>query len=436
MIRAKIDFSAVQGKIKPLHGVNNAPEPDCEQGYRDVLARAGIPYVRLHDMGGHYGAARYVDVANVFPDFDKDPTDPESYDFAFTDWLIADLYRQGCEVVYRLGCSIECQHFIKPRNIIPPRDNLKWAQICEGIIRHYNEGWADGYRYGIRYWEIWNEPDNTPDIKDNPMWKGTPEQFFSLYEVASLYLKQRFPTLMIGGYASCGFYAVLGGYVKAANSSERTEHFVDFFHGFLSHIAQKGCPLDFFSWHSYADAASNEVFAAYAQKTLEQYGFAHTEMHLNEWNVGRDLRATTMDMALIAQMMCRMHGTAVQVMNYYDAQTGSSYAGVYDANKRGVAPAYYSFVYYDRLYRLGGHARVESEYRDLLAATDGTKGAMLLCNPTDREQTVNLSWTGLSGTARLHLTAADCSQSMHVLGCGSRVEFVLPAACAVLLTVE
>ena len=436
MKHLKIDFSQPIGQIKPLHGVNNAPEPDCEQGYRDVLAKAGIPFVRLHDMGGHYAAARYVDIANVFPDFDKDPADPASYDFAFTDWLIADLYRQGCEVVYRLGCSIEPEHFIKPRNIIPPRDNLKWARICEGIIRHYNEGWADGYHFGIRYWEIWNEPDNTPDIKDNPMWKGTPEQFYALYETASIYLKQRFPDLMIGGYGSCGFYAILGGYVKAANSSERTEHFVDFFHGFLQHIKDKGCPLDFFSWHSYADCESNVAFAQYARKTLDEYGFTGTEMHLNEWNVGRDIRATTLDMAMIAQMMCRMHTVDVRVMNYYDAQTWSTYAGVYDANKRTVAPAYYSFVYYNHLYRLGSCVAMEGDCANALAATNGSRGAVLIANTDADECALDLDWTGICGTASMHVTKADCTQDVQTLDGDGHVQITLPAQSAVLVTIE
>lgn len=432
----QIDFSSIQGKIKPLHGVNNAPEPDCEEGYRDVLAKAGIPFVRLHDMGGHYAAARYVDIANVFPDFEKDPADPASYDFAFTDWLIADLYRQGCEVVYRLGCSIEPEYFVKPRNIIPPTDNLKWARICEGIIRHYNEGWANGFHFGIRYWEIWNEPDNTPDPMDSPMWRGTPEQFYALYETASIYLKQRFPDLMIGGYGSCGFYAILGGYVKAANSSERTEHFVDFFHGFLQHIKEKGCPLDFFSWHSYADAQSNVAFAAYARKTLDEYGYTHTEMHLNEWNPGRDVRGTTQDLANISQMLCRMHPTALQVMNYYDAQPWSTYAGVYDANKRGVAPAYYAFVYYNSLYRLGNSVAMKGDCADALAATDGKCGAVLLSNPAAQEQQITLSWEGLAGKATLHLTMPDCAQAEQPLEGERRVQFTLPAQSAVLLTVE
>ena len=435
MVNASVDFSKVSGRIKPLHGVNNAPEPDCEASYRDVLTRAGIPFVRLHDMGGHYAAARYVDIANVFPDFDKDPTDPASYDFAFTDWLIADIYRQGSEVVYRLGCSIEPEHFIKPRNIYPPADNLKWARICEGIIRHYNEGWANGFHFGIRYWEIWNEPDNTPDVRDNPMWKGSPEQYYALYEVASTYLKQLFPDLMIGGYASCGFYAVLGGYVKAANSSERTEYFIDFFHGFLAHIRAKHCPLDFFSWHSYADAASNVIFAEYARKTLDEYGYDKTEMHLNEWNPGRDVRGTTQDMALIAQMLCRMHTTDVRVMNYYDAQPWSTYAGVYDGNKRTVAPAYYALVYYNALYRLGGCAAVSGECADLLAATDGITGAVLLSNTGAQDREMTLTLGGITGKVTLHQTAADCTQTATELGDAPNVTLTVPAQSAVLLTV-
>ena len=27
------------------------------------------------------------------------------------------------------------------------------------VIKHYNSGWANGYHYNIKYWEIWNEPD-------------------------------------------------------------------------------------------------------------------------------------------------------------------------------------------------------------------------------------------------------------------------------------
>ena len=44
------------------------------------------------------------------------------------------------------------------------------------VVMHYNKGWANGFHYGIRYWEIWNEPDFMP------FWGGTPEEFRELYK--------------------------------------------------------------------------------------------------------------------------------------------------------------------------------------------------------------------------------------------------------------
>ena len=101
--------------------------------------------------------------------------------------------------MYRLGVTIEWGS--KKYSCNPPQDFAKWARICEHIIMHYNKGWANGFEYGIDYWEIWNEPENPP------MWTGTKEQFLELYKVSSKYLKEKFPEIKIGGYGSCGFYA-------------------------------------------------------------------------------------------------------------------------------------------------------------------------------------------------------------------------------------
>ena len=39
---------------------------------------------------------------------------------------------------------------------------------------HHNEGWADGFNYGIEYWEIWNEPDfDKDDASNKRTWGGT-----------------------------------------------------------------------------------------------------------------------------------------------------------------------------------------------------------------------------------------------------------------------
>ena len=147
-----IDFSRCEGPVKPLHGINNSPVK--YSGSLPELKDAGIPYVRLHDTGGPFGGTYLVDVPNVFPDFSADPSDPASYDFSYTDAYFKVLCASGLEIFYRLGVTIENHYWIKPKRINPPADFGKWAEICCGIVRHYNCGWADGFKYGIKYWEI------------------------------------------------------------------------------------------------------------------------------------------------------------------------------------------------------------------------------------------------------------------------------------------
>ena len=122
-----------------MHGVGQPPQPANNALYH-YLTEAGIPYSRLHDVGGWMGGGLYVDIPNVFRDFDADENDPESYDFAFTDQLIRFLINAKCEPYFRLGVTIENQHMLKAYRIFPPKDNAKWARICEKVIAHYIDG--------------------------------------------------------------------------------------------------------------------------------------------------------------------------------------------------------------------------------------------------------------------------------------------------------
>ena len=122
----------------------------------------------------------------VFPNPNADPALPESYDFRLTDEYIEAVRKTGAEPIYRLGESIE--HTSVKRYVHPPADMEKWAAVCLGIIRHYNEGWADGFHHNIRYWEIWNEPENRP-----VMWSGTDDDYLRLYRIAATAIKKRVP---------------------------------------------------------------------------------------------------------------------------------------------------------------------------------------------------------------------------------------------------
>ena len=139
----KVDFDERVGAVKPVNGVGQPPVLGYTGfGMFRYLKEAGIPYSRLHDVGGAYGKNIFVDVPNLFRNFDADETDPANYDFAFTDLLLANLVENGVEPYFRLGVSIENRADIRAYRVLPPKDSAKWARICEHIIRHYTEGWG------------------------------------------------------------------------------------------------------------------------------------------------------------------------------------------------------------------------------------------------------------------------------------------------------
>ena len=187
----KFDTTKGKGRFKILNATNGGPwhkrhASDQRRSNMADYKAARIPYSRNHDSGvvAIYGGPFSHDITRIFPNFDADVNDPASYDFACTDESILCTLDAGTETFFRLGQTIE--HQIKKHGTLPPKDFNKWAEICEHIILHYNYGWADGFELGIKYWEIWNEPDLDPDDStDKKTWGGTQAQFFDLNEITA-----------------------------------------------------------------------------------------------------------------------------------------------------------------------------------------------------------------------------------------------------------
>ena len=51
-VTAEVDFTEPVGRIKPLHGVNNAPMRIPEGSTQWEFKEAGIPFMRTHDTAG------------------------------------------------------------------------------------------------------------------------------------------------------------------------------------------------------------------------------------------------------------------------------------------------------------------------------------------------------------------------------------------------
>ena len=137
--RIAIDFAKSIGPVKPVHSTGQGPmlsgkAPDFSM-FR-YFKEAGVPYARLHDVGGRFGGGLYVDIPNLFRDFDADENDPASYDFTFTDLYLNALVANGVEPYFRLGVTIEnYAGSVGPAyRIFPPKDFAKWARMSRAAV--------------------------------------------------------------------------------------------------------------------------------------------------------------------------------------------------------------------------------------------------------------------------------------------------------------
>lgn len=376
-----VDFNQVSGVIKPMNAVNNGPYGSevRKTGNFSDYKELHIPFARLHDAAffADYGGEWSVDVHRIFRDFSADENDEKSYEFEPTDEYLKTIRAAGTEVFYRLGATIEHK---KKCGTYPPSDFLKWAKICEHIILHYNEGWANGFHMGIRYWEIWNEPDCVNPDGSNPCWQGTEEQFMEFYQTAAKYLKGRFPELKIGGPAIC--------YYNSGFSQE-----------FLPYARKNGIPLDFFSFHCYADdvdylAEIIEKFRA----LLDENGYTDTETVLDEWNyVGgwtgelyqQSIR-TIMGLkgaSFVLGAMCVGQASSLDMLMYYDARP-CKFNGIFGLSGDERLKTYYVLKAFSELRELGGYVKPVLDCGNVYAAaaTDGKEHAILLTYYDKNEQ--------------------------------------------------
>ena len=370
-----VDFAKKEGKIKALTGLNSGPVLFGYSKPVDIssdFSEMSIPLVRVWDTESPYGKNQYVDVHCIFPDFSADEALPESYNFTETDKYIAAVKACGADVIFRLGESLdpyERKLFVKS-----PADRSKWARICEHIILHYNEGFADGHKWRIKYWEIWN----LPELPDG--WQGTEEELFSLYALTATYLKERFPKLKIGGYGSLGFSGL-----NRLNADTAHKSAPEYAGRFLAYIKERRAPLDFFSWYCYADTPEEvALHAHYARNTLDGAGFKRTASYIVGFNLSRAsdgaYRGYFSDL-LASLITAQKNG--VDMMIYDDARPTRERNALYSVSdgKAAFTSAKSAFSAFGRLWRLGTAVEsVGDTRREIysLAARNNSQGAVIV----------------------------------------------------------
>lgn len=382
-----IDFNKTVNKMKPLNGINNGPkshsnmqgdviewETDATEIYKDL----DIPYVRTHDTEYPDGSDRFIDIHCIFPDMDRDPNDETAYDFSGTDEYISNIMESGAEVFYRLGESI-APSVEEATHQYPPDDYQKWAEVCEHIISHYNDGWNDGFDYDIRYWEIWNEPDI------ERQWIGSIEEYYELYKVVSRHLKEVHPDIKVGG-----------GVLASAEE--------DAVRAFLEAINDDGIntPLDFFSWHLYTDEPFRYTYRAnLVRSLLDEYGYEDAETFADEWNYVDDWenidttweKIKSSDIAAFnAACLITLQNSNVDGAMYYDGSLTGQYAswcGLY-TTETDLLSGYYAFWAFAQLKKIGNQVEVTAQrdpnkYGVYACAVSGDSDMILLANTSENK---------------------------------------------------
>ena len=420
MNRITVDFKKRLGKIKPMHCVNNGPaamsvdtaENKSSSNF-DLYKELHIPYARNHDASFYwkYGSEHTVDIHAIFPDFNADPTDPASYDFTCTDDYVKVTEMAGTHHFYRLGSRIE--HEVKKYGTVMPKDFEKWAVICEHVIRHYTEGWAEGFRYDMPYWEIWNEPNLDPDdAKNKRCWSGTAADFYCLFNITLKHLKTCFPHLKIGGPAVAGF----------------NEKWV---RGLLDSL--EDVKPDFFSWHIYFNKIESLIERAEKWRNiLDEYGLTECESILNEWNYVRDdcwsgpyylyaIETRTGPgpkcSAYTAAALLAAQHTSIDMLMLYDARP-SSWCSLFKPYMNCIPlKSYYSLWMFSRLYLAGTEVETVIEGEDVYAVAaigEGERYLMLTHYSDDDDAgpaAVKLILNGMADGAAVECYALDESRN-------------------------
>jgi xylan 1,4-beta-xylosidase len=401
--RLSADFSVHTTTVRALHGINKGPL--APGGILNVIKEQkelGIPFTRLHDCG--WPNPYVVDHHAVFPNPNADPALPESYDFRLTDEYIEAVRQTGAEPIYRLGESIE--HTSVKRHVHPPADMQKWAAVCLGIIRHYNEGWAGGFHHKIRYWEIWNEPENRP-----VMWSGTDDDYLRLYRIAATAIKKEFPNVKVGGPA----LGASGSFVKGEFRP------TEFALKFLAMCRKENVPLNFFSWHCYtADPAELSTRSQAIRGLLDSKGFTETESHLNEWNylpgnawgpISRSGTASARQRtyeamagapgaAFVAAALLELQDAPVNVCNFFHGELGGF--GIF--TEHGVPlKVYQAFRAFQGLRETPQRVETRGGVPGKIAfsaglSPDGREATLLVSNFADPRTNIVLNWKSFAWT--------------------------------------
>src|SRR3954470_23110726 len=256
-VSIQVDAAKHTGPLKPVWSFFGHDEPnytymkDGKKLLSEIAALSPVPvYVRVHSLlvtGDGKPSLKWGSTNAYTEDANGRPV----YDWTITDRIFDTYMERKMKPLVQIGFMPEAlsthpepyRHHWKPGDnyndiytgwAYPPKDYTKWAELVYQWVTHcvqkYGRAEVESW-----LWEVWNEPDIA-------YWKGTPEEFFKLYDHSVDAVLRALPGARVGGPDSTG-----PSYPKAA----------EFLRAFLEHCAHQrnyvtgktGVRLDFIAFH-------------------------------------------------------------------------------------------------------------------------------------------------------------------------------------------
>ena len=256
-VSIRIDASQIRAQLPPAWRFFGHDEPNytyMKDGKALLSELAGLGretvFIRTHNLltSGDGTPALKWGSTNAYTEDDQGRP---HYDWTIVDRIFDTYMERGLKPYVQIGFMPQAlstrpepyQHHWSPRGggplatgwAYPPKDYARWGELVYQWAAHcvarYGRAEVEGW-----YWEVWNEPNIF-------YWRGTPEQFNTLYDHAAAAVKRALPTARVGGPEIAG---------------PRTPEAAAFLRNFLEHClrgtnsatGKLGAPLDFISFHA------------------------------------------------------------------------------------------------------------------------------------------------------------------------------------------
>jgi xylan 1,4-beta-xylosidase len=252
-VNIQVQFDQPQGTILPIWNYFGYDEPNytyAANGQKLLGELAALssqhPYVRVHNLftTGEGSSSLKWGSTNIYT---EDAAGNPVYSWTILDRIFDTFHQAGVKPLVEIGFMPEAlsthpepyRHDFPQGSIFtgwayPPKDYKKWSEVVFQFVRHLRERYGDA-EVKTWLWEVWNEPDID-------YWKGTPQEYFKLYDFSVEAVLRALPEARVGGPDSTGPASP-----KAA----------EFLRSFLDHCAHQpnyvsgkvGSRLDFISFH-------------------------------------------------------------------------------------------------------------------------------------------------------------------------------------------